>query len=115
MARVKRGTISAKRRRKILSYTKGFRAGRKSKERLAREALLHAWKYAFRDRRAKKRSFRRLWNIQIGAAGREQGVSYSKLIALLKKRHIALDRKILAQLASEKPEVFNKLLETVKT
>ncbi|MDO8470379.1 MAG: 50S ribosomal protein L20 [bacterium] len=111
MARVKRGVTSSRRRKNLLSYTKGFRGGRKSKERLAKEAVVHAWRYAFRDRKANKRNFRRLWNIRIGAASREQGVSYSKLIARLKKSNIALDRKILALLAETKPEVFKKILE----
>ena len=111
MARVKRGVTSLKRRKKLLSYTKGFRGGRKSKERLAREAVFHAWRYAFRDRKANKRNFRQLWNIRIGAAAKEQGTSYSKFISALKKKNIILDRKILSLLAETKPDVFKKVLE----
>ena len=111
MARVKRGTTAHKRRKKVLKQTKGFRWGRKSKYRLAKEALYHAWQYAFRDRRTKKRVFRRLWQTKINAAARNENLSYSKFISLLKKQNIALDRKILAQLAQEKPEVFKKILE----
>ncbi len=114
MARVKRGKIAHKRRKHLLKYTKGFRWGRKSKYRLAKTALLKAWSYAYRDRKAKKREFRKLWQIQINAASRPLGLSYSKLIDSLKKKKIGLDRKILSQLAKEKPEVFKKIVEEVK-
>ncbi|MBI2644400.1 MAG: 50S ribosomal protein L20 [Candidatus Wildermuthbacteria bacterium] len=114
MARVKRGTMAHKRRKHLLSDTKGFRWGRKSKYRLAKEALIHAWQHSFRDRKAKKRSFRQLWQVQINAAAREAGISFSKLISSLKKRNIGLDRKILAQLAQQEPKIFQKIIETVK-
>ncbi len=110
MARVKRGTTANKKRRKILKYTKGFKWGRKSKERAAKEALLHAWTHAFRGRKEKKRSFRGLWQIKINAAARENNLNYSQLISLLKKKEIALDRKILADLAENEPEVFKKII-----
>ena len=96
MPRVKRGTISLKRRRNILSQTKGFRFGRKNKEKMAREAIKHAGTYAFRDRRNKKRTFRQLWTIKINAALREQGLTYSKFINILKKKEVEVDRKILS-------------------
>jgi len=114
MPRVKRGTISLKRRRNILSQTKGFRFGRKNKEKMAREAIKHAGTYAFRDRRNKKRTFRQLWTIKINAALREQGLTYSKFINILKKKEVEVDRKILSQLAEHKPEVFSKIVEEVK-
>ena len=114
MPRVKRGTIANKRRAKTLKYTKGFRWGRKSKERAAKEALLHAWTHAFRGRKEKKRVFRQLWNIKINAAVREEGMSYSKFIAALKKKKVALDRKVLADLAEHEPEVFKKVVAFVK-
>lgn len=114
MTRVKRGKISLKRRRYILKHTKGYRFGRKSKERLAREALLHAGAHAFRNRRRKKREFRRLWQIKINAASRMQGISYSKFINKLKKSNVGLDRKILAELAEKYPETFSKILEKIK-
>lgn len=114
MTRVKRGTIATKKREKILRYTKGFRWGRKSKERAAKEALLHAWEHAFRGRKEKKRNFRKLWNVKINAASRSVGLSYSKLIAALKKHNIKLDRKILAHLAQHEPQAFAKIIETVK-
>jgi len=114
MPRVKRGTIKNKGRRNLLKHTKGFRWGRKSKKRLATEALLHAWTNAFRGRKEKKRNYRSLWNVKINAAARESGTSYSKLIAALKKQNVKLDRKILADLAQNEPKVFAKVLETVK-
>jgi large subunit ribosomal protein L20 len=114
MPRVKRGTIAQKRRRNTLAQTKGYRFGRSKKEREAKVAIAHAGANAFRDRRDKKNNFRRLWNIQINAAVRPLGLSYSKFIALLKKNEIDLDRKILAQLASENPETFTRVVEAVK-
>ncbi len=111
MPRVKRGKIAHKRRERILKYTKGFRWGRKSKERAAKEALLHAWTHKFRGRKQKKRNFRKLWNVRLNAATRANGTKYSKLISDLKKKNIKLDRKILAELAIHEPEVFKKILE----
>jgi len=114
MPRVKKGTTAHKRREKILKKTKGFRWGRKSKERLAKEALLHGLRRKFRGRKEKKRNYRALWSVQINAGSRAEGVSYSKLIAGLKKKGIKLDRKILANLAETEPEVFQKIVELVK-
>jgi len=115
MVRVKRGTIHTKRRRHVLEYTKGFKWGRKNKLRLAREALLHAWSYAYRDRKVKKRERRRLWQVQINAAVRKLGLSYSKFMGALKKKNIELDRKILSTLANKHPEIFEKIVEEVKS
>lgn len=114
MVRVKRGVISHKKREKLLRYAKGFKWGRKSKERLAREALLHAWPHAFRGRKERKRDFRKLWQTQIGAGAKINGVSYSKLMDSLHKKNIELDRKILAEIARTKPEVFANVVEYVK-
>lgn len=114
MVRIKRGTVSLKRRRKVLKQTKGFKWGRKSKERAAKEALLHAYTHTFNDRRKKKGVFRRLWQIKINAAARQNDISYSKLIDLLKKGEIKIDRKILANLAEHKPEVFKEIIEKAK-
>ncbi|OGZ02126.1 MAG: 50S ribosomal protein L20 [Candidatus Liptonbacteria bacterium RIFCSPLOWO2_01_FULL_53_13] len=114
MPRVKRGTIAHKKREKLLKLTKGFRWGRKNKERAAKEALLHALSRKFRGRKEKKRTFRSLWNVRINAGVRAEGLSYSKLIALLKKKNVALDRKILADLAQNEPAVFKKVVEFVK-
>lgn len=114
MARVKRGTIKIKRRKHILEHTKGFRWGRKNKLRLAREALFHAWTYAYRDRKVKKREKRKLWQTQINAALRGLGISYSKFIYLLKKNNIQLDRKILASLAQDQPDIFKSIVEEVR-
>ena len=114
MTRVKRGTIAHKKREKILKYTKGFKWGRKSKERAAKEALLHAWTHAFRGRKEKKRNYRQLWNVQINAGAKTAGTTYSKLISGLKKQNIVLDRKILAELAKTEPKVFEKIVEKAK-
>jgi len=114
MVRVKRGKIAHKRRKKILKQTKGFRWGRKSKYRLAKEALYHALKYSYRDRRVKKRNFRRLWQTKINAAVRNYGLSYSKFIHNLKGKNIEIDRKILAELAENHPEIFKKIVKKVK-
>jgi len=114
LTRVKRGKIAHKKREKILKYTKGFRWGRKSKERAAKEALLHAWTHAFRGRKEKKRNYRQLWQVQINAAVRPYGLTYSKFIAGLKKKNILLDRKILADLAQNEPQIFEKIVEKVK-
>ena len=114
MVRVKRGKSAHKRRKHLLKYAKGFRWGRKSKYKLAKDALLHAWKYAYRDRKVKKREFRALWQTQINAACREQGISYSKFIYGLKQKKIELDRKILSDLAQSEPEVFKKIVAKIK-
>jgi len=111
MPRVKRGKTANKRRKNLLKHTKGFMWTRKSKYRQAKEALLHAWSFQFADRRKKKGQFRRLWQIQIGAAAKQQGIPYNKFVSGLKKAHIELDRKILANLAQHEPEIFKKLVE----
>ncbi len=115
MVRIKRGTIAHKRRKHLLKYAKGFRWGRKSKYKAAKDALRHAWSYAYKDRKVKKRNFRQLWQIQIGAACRQLKISYSKFMAGLKKEKIELDRKILSELAKKNPEVFKKIVEKVKS
>ncbi|TSD04110.1 MAG: large subunit ribosomal protein L20 [Parcubacteria group bacterium Greene0714_36] len=114
MTRVKRGVIAHKRREKILKYAKGFKWGRKSKERAAREALLHAWSHAYVGRKHKKQDFRALWQTRINAAARIHGLSYSRLIAGLKKRGVDLDRKILSEVAQNHPLVFQKIAEMAK-
>jgi len=114
MARVKRGTISQKKRKHIFEYVKGFQLGRGTKYAQAKDALYHAWKYAYRDRRTKKRDARVLWQIQINAACRKEGISYSRFIAALKKNKIELDRKILSDLAQNQPQIFEKIVKTVK-
>ncbi len=114
MVRVKTGKAAHKRRKHLLKHAKGFRWGRKSKYKLAKDALRHAWRYAYRDRRTKKRERRRLWQIQINAACRQQGISYSRFISGLKKNKISLDRKILSGLAQTHPDIFKKILEKAK-
>ncbi|MGC9046654.1 MAG: 50S ribosomal protein L20 [Minisyncoccia bacterium] len=114
MTRVKRGKIAHKKREKILKYTKGYKWHRKSKERAAKEALLHAWSHSFRGRKEKKRNFRKLWQTQINAAVKKQELSYNLFINKLKENNIKLDRKILADLAKNEPEIFAKIVEKVK-
>lgn len=114
MSRVKRAVLARKHRRHIMKHAKGFRQARKSKFKSAKDALRHAWTYAYRDRKAKKRSFRGLWNIQINALARQNGITYSRLINGLKKNRIELDRKVLSQLANSHPEIFVKIVEEAK-
>ena len=92
MARVKRGKTAHKKREKVLKQAKGFRWGRKSKERAAKEALLHAWTHQFRGRKEKKRVFRALWNTQVNAAARQEGIKYSEFINALKKKGVVIDQ-----------------------
>jgi large subunit ribosomal protein L20 len=115
MTRVKRGKIAHKRRKNILKHAKGFRWGRKKKYRLAKVAVMKAWRYAYRDRKAKKRDFRALWQTRINAACRLHGISYSKFIYGLKKNKIELDRKALSQLVQNHPQIFEKIVEKVKS
>lgn len=105
--------MANKRRKNILKLAKGFKWGRNVKYKLAKDALKHAWTYAYRDRKVRKRDFRRLWQIKINAAVRQQGVTYSRFIEILKKAKIELDRKILANLAEKKPTIFSKIVEKV--
>ena len=114
MARVKRGTQHTKRRKNLLSKVKGYKWGRKSKIKLARPAFLRAGASAFRDRRAKKRVFRRLWNTKINAAARLNGTTYSAFINDLKQANVELDRKVLSQIAEKHAGVFTKIVESVK-
>ena len=114
MSRVKKGTNALKTRRNILRKVKGYRFGRSTKERQANEDIFHAGTYSFAHRKDKKGDFRRLWNVKMSALLKENGLSYSKFIPMLKKSNIALDRKILADLAEHYPETFKKILESVK-
>jgi len=114
MTRVKRGVTSLKRRRNILKQVKGYNYGRGSKERQANEAIFHAQNYAFAHRRRKKGDFRRLWQTRIGAAVRSHGMSYSKFLGAMGKANIALDRKVLSQMAQENPETFARIVDQVK-
>lgn len=114
MPRTKRGKTKKKRKKKVLKETKGYKWGRKSKYKQAKEALQHARKYAYRDRKTKKREFRKLWQTQINAACRQYDLNYSRFIYGLKQKNIALDRKILAILAREHPTVFKKIVDKVK-
>lgn len=114
MPRVKRGTTANKRRKNLLKHAKGFMWTRSTKYRQAKEALLHAWTFAFNDRRKKKGDFRRLWQIRINAAVRPLGLSYSKFIHGLKEAKIDIDRKILSDLAEHQPAVFEQIAKTAQ-
>ncbi len=113
MSRVKRGVIKNKRRKNVLSKTKGYRFGRSTKEAQAKEAIAHAGTHAFAHRRDKKSDRRKGWQVDINAAVRPLGLSYSKFIDKLKKKEIGLDRKILSQIAIENPATFEKIFKQV--
>ena len=114
MTRVKKGVHALKRRRSILKQTKGFRHGRSTKERQAKDALLHAGAYAFAHRRDKKSHNRKLWNIKINAGARNLGMSYSKFMDALNKKKILVDRKILADLAENHPATFERVFKSLQ-
>ena len=114
MSRVKRGVAKKARHKKILKLAKGYRGRAKNCFRIAIQKVEKALRYAYRDRRAKKRDFRALWIQRINAAVREHGLVYSKFISGLKAAHIDLDRKVLADLAAREPETFAKIVEKVK-
>ena len=114
MTRVKRGTIHTKKRRNILSKTKGFKWGRKNLVRLASTAATKAGAHSYTDRRKKKRSARALWQTRIGAFAKDHNLSYSKMMNLLKKANVKLDRKSLADLAANHPDVLSKILEQIQ-
>ncbi len=114
MARVKRGNVARKRRKKILKLAKGFRGSHSKLFRTANQQVMKALRYAYRDRRNRKRDFRRLWITRINAAARQNGMSYSKLMGSLKAADIALNRKMLAQMAVLDAASFSKVVELAK-
>ncbi|PYV00432.1 MAG: 50S ribosomal protein L20 [Acidobacteria bacterium] len=114
MPRVKRGNKRVQRRKKILKLAKGYRLTKSKLHRSAKESVDRALRFAYRDRRAKKRDFRSLWIIRVGAAARKHDLSYSKFMSGLKKASVALDRKTLAEIAVKDPETFAQLTETAK-
>ena len=114
MPRVKKGKVRTQKRRALLQQTKGYKWGRKNLTKQAKTATKKAGAYALRDRRAKKRIMRRLWQVRLNAAVREHDLSYSKFINLLKKNKIELDRKILSNLAKDRPQVFEKIMIQLK-
>jgi len=115
MPRVKRGVAARKRRNRILEEAKGYYGARSKLLKTAREAVEKSWRYAYRDRKQKKRTFRALWITRINAAARENGLSYSKLINGLKSANVEVDRKILAQLAVTDPKAFGELADLAKS
>ena len=112
--RVKRGRATKKRHKKVLSYTKGFVGSKSKLYKSANQALMKAWKYAYRHRRQKKRDFRALWITRINAACREHGLTYSRFINALNKSNIKLNRKILADLAVNDKGTFKQLVSQLK-
>lgn len=112
MPRVTRGFKARRRRKKILKLASGYIGGKSRLFRSAAEAVDRALVYAYRDRRAKKRDFRKLWIVRIGAAAKENGISYSRLIGGLKKANIELDRKVLANIAALDPTAFSKVVQS---
>ena len=115
MARVKRGVQAKARHKKVLKQAKGYRGARSRTYKVAKQAVMRAGQYAYRDRRVKTRVFRSLWIVRINAAARENGLTYSKLIAGLKKASIDLDRKTLANIAVNDKEAFSKIAEEAKS
>ncbi len=115
MPRVKRGVTARKRRNRILNEAKGYYGARSKLFKTAREAVERSWRYAYRDRKQKKRTFRALWITRINAAARENGLSYSRLINGLKCANVEVDRKILAQLAVSDPQAFGALADLAKS
>ena len=114
MPRVKRGVTARARHKKVLALAKGYRGRRKNVYRVAKQAVMKAGQYAYRDRRQRKRQFRQLWIVRINAAARENGLSYSKFMNGLKKASINIDRKVLADLAVFDKPAFAKLVEQAK-
>lgn len=113
MTRVKRGVIKNKRRKNILKQAKGFRFGRSTKKIEARIAIVHSGMHSFDHRKNKKADARKLWTLRINAALRPLGISYSKFIDALKKKNIALDRKVLADIAKNNPESFSRIVKSI--
>jgi large subunit ribosomal protein L20 len=115
MTRVSAGTTRRARHKKVLSATKGFRGARSTRFKVAKEAMIHARAYAYRDRRNFKRDIRGLWIARVNAACRMSGVTYSHFIDSLKKSEIMLNRKMLAEIAVRHPEAFKSIVETTKS
>ena len=114
MPRATSGPVTRRRHKRILKHAKGNRGARGKLYRRARETVERGWKFAYRDRRARKRDFRQLWIVRINAAARLHGLSYSKFIAGLKRARVALDRKVLADVAIHDPEAFAKVAALAK-
>ncbi len=114
MPRAVSGTVARQRRKKVLKQAKGFRGTKSKQFKKAKETLERALKYAYRDRRVRKREFRKLWIIRLNAAVRADGLTYSRFIAGLKKANITLDRKVLADLAVNEPTSFKAITEKAK-
>src|SRR6266581_7639794 len=115
MARVKRSVASRKRRKKVLDAAKGYVGGKRSSYKSAKEQVEHSLVYAYRDRKNRKRTMRRLWIMRINAAARQNGLSYNQFMAGLRKAEIPLDRKVLAELAVNDPQAFGAIAQQAKS
>jgi len=114
MARIKRGTVSRRKHKKLLASTKGYRGTKSKLIRVATEASLHAGAYAYQGRKNRKRDLRRLWILRIGEAAKQEGISYSVLMNKFKKANITLDRKILSEIIANDRQTFTNIVQSVK-
>ena len=114
MPRATNSPASRKRRKKVLKYARGYFGSKSKLFRYAKEAVQHAWQYAYRDRRNRKRDMRSLWIVRINAAARQHGLSYSQFIHLLQENNVGLDRKMLADLAVREPATFERIVNEVR-
>ena len=114
MPRVKRGVTARARHKKVIKLAKGYRGRRNNVYRIAKQAVMRAGQYAYRDRRTKKRVFRQLWIARINAASRSMGITYSRFMAGMKKASIDIDRKVLADMAVNDPAAFGSIVDKVK-
>lgn len=114
MTRVTAGITRRRRHKKVLAATKGYRGARRTRFKAAKEAMIHARAYAYRDRRNRKRDFRRLWITRVNAACREAGMTYSQFIKTLKEQDVQLNRKMLAEIAVRHPDAFKNLVDSLQ-
>ncbi len=114
MTRARSGVTKHRRHKKVLDAAKGYQHSSSRQYKWAKEALIHAWSHAYRDRRKRKRDFRSLWIIRIGAASRQNGLTYSQMMHGLKLAEVDLDRKVLADLAVKEPEAFAELVSVAR-
>ncbi len=115
MARIKRGTVSRRKHKKLLSLTKGYKGTRSKLTKNAKEAMLHAGSYAYQGRKKRKSDFRRLWITRIGQAAKQEGISYSQFMHKLKVTDIQIDRKMLSDLILNDNKAFKKLVDRIKS
>lgn len=115
MTRVTAGIARRRRHKKVTAETKGYRGARRNRYKAAKEALLHARAYAYRDRRNRKRDFRRLWIVRVNAMCREEGLSYAQFMNALRQSNVMLNRKMLAEIAVRHPDAFRRIVSEVRS